>query len=186
MKIYTRTGDDGGTGLYGGDRIAKTSARIQAIGDVDELNALIGVCRAAGPTTLDERLVEIQCRLFDLGAELACPPGGKFDVQSISERHIGALERSIDEQTEKLPPLKAFILPGGSPGAASLHHARAVCRRAERSVLLLAEDAPVREEIRRFLNRLSDWLFTAARTVNAECHVMDVTWHASEEPSSDS
>jgi len=176
MKIYTRTGDDGTTGLLGGDRTAKTSERIEAIGDVDELNALLGVAAATGQDSLMEGLERIQNWLFDLGAELACPPGGKFDVARVGQMQIDTLERSMDEMTSALPELKVFILPGGSARAASLHHARTVCRRAERSLLRLAESDPVREESRVFLNRLSDWLFVAARTANAECHVMDITW----------
>lgn len=179
MRIYTKTGDDGTTGLYGGDRIPKTSSRIEAIGEVDELNTVLGLARAeAGAPDLIDK---IQHWLFDLGAELACPPGGKFDVRYIGGTQIGALERSIDEMTAALPPLKAFILPGGSPSAAALHYARAVCRRAERAVLRLGESEPVRAEAVQFLNRLSDWLFTAARTANVQCHVMDITWHPMEE-----
>jgi len=177
VKIYTKTGDDGSTGLLGGDRISKTSSRITAIGEVDELNAAIGVVRlhAAGHP-LDAVLLRVQHSLFDLGSELACPPDGKFDLHAITEAHVELLEKSIDEQTAALEPLKNFILPGGTPLAAHLHLARAVCRRAERAVLDLHSEAPVRPGSREFLNRLSDWLFTAARTANASSNVVDIAW----------
>ncbi|AIE87504.1 cob(I)yrinic acid a,c-diamide adenosyltransferase [Fimbriimonas ginsengisoli] len=181
MKIYTRAGDDGTTGLYGGKRVAKTSARIHAIGDVDELNASLGVARGLADGAIRDDLAKLQSWLFDLGGELACPPGGKFDVRTIGVGHSEYLERSMDEQTKLLPPLRAFILPGGTSLSGELHRARTICRRAERSVLELAEVAPVREEARAFLNRLSDWLFTAARTANAEQNVHDIEWHPSEE-----
>ncbi|RYH14648.1 MAG: cob(I)yrinic acid a,c-diamide adenosyltransferase [Alphaproteobacteria bacterium] len=176
MKIYTRSGDAGKTGLLGGDRIAKNSLRIQAIGEVDELNAAIGVARAhgAGP---DEELHRLQSWLFDLGGELAAPPGGKFDAAAIGPEAVRWLEEAIDQHMGALPPLKAFILPGGSPAAASLHLARTVCRRAERSALDLHEVEPVRENVRVFLNRLSDYLFALARSANAASNVNDVEWH---------
>jgi cob(I)alamin adenosyltransferase len=181
VKIYTRTGDDGTTGLLGGDRIKKDSLRIQAIGDVDELNTVVGFARIHSATSkLDHELAEIQNWLFDLGAELACLPGGKFDIRTISERHISRLEQSIDLQTAELPPLKVFILPGGTALGATLHQARAVCRRAERSVLALGDDG-ARPETAKFLNRLSDWFFTAARTANLDEGVLDIAWKKSEE-----
>lgn len=181
MKIYTRTGDDGTTGLLGGDRVAKVSPRIAAIGDVDELNALIGIARLhSAEQDLDRDLFRIQNWLFDLGSELACPPGGKFDLVAITEKHSEVLEASIDAMTDRLPPLKAFILPGGSPLAAQLHLARCVCRRAERSLIALSSTEPLRAETLRFLNRLSDWLFVAARTANAVQRVVDIEWQKSE------
>ena len=181
MKIYTRSGDDGTTGLLGGDRTQKTSERIEAIGDVDELNALLGVAAASGQDSLIEGLERIQHWLFDVGAELACPPGGKFDFRRIGPPQTARLEQSIDEMTANLPELKAFILPGGSLRAAYLHQSRAGCRRAERSLLCLSELEEVREEVKQFMNRLSDWLLVAARTANAECRVMDITWRPREE-----
>lgn len=182
MKIYTKTGDAGDTGLLGGDRVAKTSLRIETIGDIDELNAAIGVARAARPDSiLDEDLAKIQSWLFDLGAEIAAPPGSKFDFASITEKHAEALELSIDRQEESLSPLKNFILPGGSVLAAQLHLARSVCRRAERSLVGLHSESTVRETARIFLNRLSDWLFTAARTANQSEHVQDVPWKRTED-----
>ena len=179
MKIYTRTGDDGDTGLLGGDRVAKTSLRIVAIGDVDELNATLGLALAQGAPS---ELHRLQCWLFDLGAELASPPGGKFDAASIGPAHVAWLEGEIDRLMDALPPLKAFILLGGSPAAAALHLARVVCRRAERAVLDLHAAETVREEARTFVNRLSDYLFAAARAANAAAGVPDVEWHRQEEP----
>jgi len=177
LKIYTRAGDDGSTGLYGGDRVSKTSPRIQAIGDVDELNALIGLSRTeASESPLDPILYQIQNWLFDLGAELASPPGGKFTVQSINASKIEFLEQSIDSLEETLPPLKAFILPGGTRLSALLHLARAGCRRAERSIWDLNGSEPVSDSVLQFVNRLSDWLFVASRTANHLQNVQDIEW----------
>ena len=176
MKIYTKTGDDGLTGLYGGQRISKTSARIGAIGDVDELNAVIGVARLNATGEIDEELRKIQNWLFDLGGELASTDGANVTHRPDFQKPIEFLEQSIDRQTAELEPLKNFILPGGVPLAAHLHLARAVCRRAERSVLEQNELNAVREETRIFLNRLSDWLFTAARTANRLANVEDIAW----------
>lgn len=179
MKIYTRTGDSGTTGLLGGGRIEKNSLRIAAIGEVDELNALLGLAAAQGGGA---ELHRLQCWLFDLGAELAAPPGGKFDAASIDGAHVAWLETAIDRHMEALPPLRAFVLPGGTAAAATLHVARAVCRRVERSLLALHEVEPVREAARVFVNRLSDYLFAAARSANADTGVADVEWHRQEEP----
>ena len=176
MKIYTKTGDDGTTGLIGGGRIAKNSLRMTAIGDVDELNAAIGVARAAGAGELDAQLALVQNLLFDLGAELASPTEHARQYRAISERHIEMLEQSIDEQTAGLEPLKEFILPGGTECAARIHLARCMCRRAERSILELDAQETVSEEAKTFMNRLSDWLFTAARTANHAAGVQDVKW----------
>lgn len=174
MRIYTKTGDTGTTGLVGGSRVSKSDGRIAAIGDVDELNALIGVARAQ-ESELDTELHRIQNWLFDLGAELATPPDTKFGNESLSDEHVRKLEESIDEMNEVLSPLRNFILPGGTPVAATLHHARTVCRRAERSVIAFGD---VRPELNRFLNRLSDWLFVAARFENRARG--DVLWSKSE------
>ena len=177
MKIYSKTGDDGTTGLYGGDRIPKASLRISAIGEIDELNAMLGVVRIHSEgTSLDPLLLKVQNWLFDVGAELACPPGGKFQVALTGREHAKVLEESIDAQTAALPELKAFILPGGSPLAAHLHLARSVCRRAERAVVQLHEVEPLRDDLRIFLNRLSDWLFVSARTANHIQNVNDISW----------
>ena len=177
MRIYTKTGDDGTTGLYGGGRLSKTEPRIAAIGDVDELNAALGLAVALGAPPLEPTLSTIQSRLFDLGAELASPAK---PVEVLSEADITALEKGIDAMDEQLEPLRNFILPGGSSPAAALHLARAVCRRAERSALQLASEAYVRSIIITYLNRLSDWLFTAARTVNHTSNVEDIKWTSQE------
>ncbi len=180
MKIYTRTGDEGETGLYGSGKVPKDSLRIAAIGDVDELNAALGVAAIHLGQSLQEPLREVQRRLFDVGAELATvdrPP-----PSSVSQADIDWLEISIDEMTAVLPPLRAFILPGGSAAAAGLHFARAVCRRAERSILSLHHREQVRREVRVYLNRLSDWLFTVARTANAVQSVPEIEWQAKEQP----
>jgi len=181
LKVYTKTGDDGTTGLYGGGRTTKTSRRIHAIGEVDELNAAIGVARTHSKgDPLDETMDRIQNWLFDLGAELASPPGGKFQLARISDNHSLLLEHSMDAQNEQLAALKVFILPGGTALAAHLHLARCVCRRAERAVIHLSESEPVRSEMRTFLNRLSDWLFVSARTANHCRNVNDIEWKQSE------
>ncbi len=178
MKLYTKTGDDGTTGLFGGGRVKKASARVEAYGTVDELNAAIGVARATKlePFT-DGVLAEVQVDLFTLGAELACVPGkeAKLSMKLIEAADAERLERAIDAAEEGLPPLKNFVLPGGSPQAAALHLARTVCRRAERSVLAL-DDVPARREVVVYLNRLSDLLFVLARKANATLGVEDVPW----------
>ncbi len=175
MKIYTKTGDDGTTGLVGGSRIRKEDARIEAIGCVDELNAAIGWSRVAGlPVPIEEVLCEVQSRLFDVGAELATLPDGRFTNASLGQEDIEQLESSMDFQTETLAPLKNFILPGGTEAASRLHLARTICRRAERHVLRI--DPTPRPEIVHYLNRLSDWLFVAARTTNATSNVEDIKW----------
>lgn len=179
MKIYTGTGDEGQTGLLGGERVGKSSPRIDAIGAVDELNAALGLALVHGE---DAELFRLQCWLFDLGAELASPPGGKFDVASIGPSHVAWLESRIDTHMEALQPLRAFLLPGGSARAAALHWARVVCRRAERAMLALHEHEPLRDPARTFINRLSDYLFAAARTANAQKGIADVEWHHQEEP----
>lgn len=177
MKIYTGTGDKGETGLIGGSRTKKASLRIQSIGDVDELNASIGVARTnETPRELADTLGWIQAALFEVGAELASVPGGKRAQATIDEEASKRLERSIDEMEVSLAPLKSFILPGGCRLAADLHLARGVCRRAERSVLALHEKEPQRTELLVFLNRLSDWLFVAARTANRSASIADVPW----------
>ncbi len=182
MKIYTRVGDDGTTGLLGGDRTRKTSVRIGAIGEIDELNSFIGVARChSDGDPLDQMLQSIQNWLFDLGSELACPPGGKFNLRGVSSKQTLALEESIDRQTESLAPQRKFLLPGGSGLAAHLHVARSVCRRAERALLLLHQTEPVRDESRAFLNRLSDWLMVSARTANHAENVKDIEWTPSED-----
>jgi cob(I)alamin adenosyltransferase len=178
VKLYTKTGDDGTTGLFGGARVRKASQRVEAYGTVDEANATIGLARASGLEPFTDRvLTEVQSDLFTLGAELACVPGKESNLSlrlldaSDSER----LERAIDEAEASLPPLTSFVLPGGSTQAASLHLARTVCRRAERAVLAL-DDRPARSELIVYLNRLSDLLFVLARKANATLGVADVPW----------
>jgi cob(I)alamin adenosyltransferase len=178
MKIYTKTGDDGTTGLFGGGRVAKASARVEAYGTVDELNATIGVARA---TSLDAEsdavLAQVQVDLFTLGAELACVPGkeAKLNLPLLGDADAERLEKAIDHAEGHVPPLTSFVLPGGSAQAAALHLARTVCRRAERAVLALS-DAEPRREIVIYLNRLSDLLFVLARRGNVEAKVADVPW----------
>jgi cob(I)alamin adenosyltransferase len=178
MKIYTKTGDDGTTGLFGGARVAKTSSRVDAYGTVDELNATIGVARATKlEAATDDVLAHVQVDLFTVGAELACVPGkeDKLGMTLLGASDAERLERAIDDAEKDLPPLKSFVLPGGSAQASALHLARTVCRRAERAVLLL-DDAEPRREIVIYLNRLSDLLFTLARKANAALGVADVPW----------
>jgi cob(I)alamin adenosyltransferase len=178
MKLYTKTGDDGTTGLFGGGRLPKSSSRVDAYGTIDETNAAIGVARAARlEPAIDTVLALVQQDLFVLGAELACVPGreSKLQMALLDAPDIERLERAIDEADAGCPPLKSFVLPGGSPQAATLHLARTVCRRAERAVLAI-DDGPVRREIVIYLNRLSDLLFALARRANVAAGVQDVPW----------
>jgi cob(I)alamin adenosyltransferase len=180
-KIYTRTGDTGETMLLGGRRVRKDDARIEAVGSVDELNAVLGIARAelAGwspePAAIGQLLGELQHRLFDLGAELATPPGHPA-ARGLSDADIAEIEASIDRFEAELEPLRAFILPGGCQAAALLHLARCVCRRAERRLVHLTASEPVRGEVVRYLNRLSDLLFVLARSVNRTAGTPDVLW----------
>ena len=179
MKLYTKTGDDGTTGLFGGARVGKDDLRVEAYGTLDEANSLLGVARAANPPEEVSKILErVQAELFNLGAELACAPGKekKLGMPKIDASHIQALEGDIDTLEAVLPPLRAFILPGGSPSAASLHHARSVCRRAERGIIALARQSPLRDELVIYLNRLSDLLFALARRCNQAVSLPDVEW----------
>lgn len=179
MKIYTKTGDEGETGLFGGARVSKASPRVEAYGTIDELNAAIGVARAAGADEeLDALLSAIQSELFTLGAELATVPGKEslLKIPLLDEREIAKLEAAIDVSEARLSPLKNFILPAGTPTAAALHLARTVCRRAERAVVGLPEGEGARSEIKVYLNRLSDLLFSLARQVNQRAGVEDDPW----------
>ncbi|HEX7667778.1 MAG TPA: cob(I)yrinic acid a,c-diamide adenosyltransferase [Polyangiaceae bacterium] len=178
MKIYTKTGDDGTTGLFGGGRVKKASLRVDAYGTVDELNATIGIARASLLSKdVDTVLEHVQTDLFTLGAELACVPGKeeKLSMRLVDGEDAIRLEKAIDAGEEGLPALKNFVLPGGSIQAAHLHLARTVCRRAERAVLAL-DDAPARNDVVIYLNRLSDLLFTLARRENHLRNVPDVPW----------
>lgn len=179
MKIYTRTGDAGTTGLFGGERVDKDAASVDAYGSVDELNAWLGVVRAsAGAGELDRVLEQIQADLFTLGAELACVPGkeGRLGMTLVGAADTARLEAHIDAAEAELEPLKSFILPAGSPAAANLHVARTVCRRAERRVIAARRSAPVRDEVVHYLNRLSDLLFVLARAANRHAGVPDSPW----------
>jgi cob(I)alamin adenosyltransferase len=185
MKIYTRTGDAGQTGLFGGGRVAKDDPRVAAYGEVDELNAAIGVARAAGLGDLDPWCQDLQDELFTVGAVLATPRGTRADshIPHVEEEWVGAMESRIDELQAGLPPQTHFILPGGTPASAALHLARTVCRRAERTVVPLFRDGQVDELTLRFLNRLSDFLFVLARAANHRAGVKDVPWIPGGKPS---
>lgn len=172
-KIYTRTGDTGTTGLGDGSRVDKDSLRVIAMGDVDELNACIGIlCTEQISDYLQQSLHSIQHDLFDLGAEI-CIPGHAV----IDSARIDYLENFLDQLNEQLKQLDEFILPGGSRAAAHCHLARTVCRRAERSLVKLSHEGGVTENALRYLNRLSDLLFVMCRTINREANVADVLWH---------
>jgi cob(I)alamin adenosyltransferase len=180
MKIYTKTGDSGETGLFGGARVHKDSVRVNAYGSVDELNAAIGVAVGTAHPRQRSKLLEIQADLFALGAELACTPGKAHKLSSnlLQDADATRLEGWIDESEQGLTPLRNFVLPGGCAAAAQLHLARTVCRRAERDVLALDRSEPVRPEPRVYLNRLGDLLFVLARCENAEAGVADVPWNS--------
>lgn len=171
-KITTRTGDKGETGLADGSRVPKDSPRIAALGDVDELNSVIGLllCEEL-PTAVAEALTRVQHDLFDLGGELAIP-----GHRSLGEEHVASLDGLLQRLNAQLQPLQDFILPGGTRGAALAHVARAVCRRAERAVVALARGESVPDAARMYLNRLSDLLFVVARTLNAAAGRGDVLW----------
>ncbi|TGX53452.1 cob(I)yrinic acid a,c-diamide adenosyltransferase [Sphingomonas gei] len=174
-KIYTRTGDDGSTGLVDGSRVSKADPRMAAIGDVDEANSAIGVARAAiGPGSFSEMLARIQNDLFDLGADLATPVEIEGALRIVPGQ-IEWLEERIDHLNTALDPLTSFILPAGEPGAAALHLARAVVRRAERTTVAAGAQVALRPEALTYLNRLSDLLFVAARAMNLN-GAGDVLW----------
>ena len=172
-RIYTRTGDDGTTGLGDGSRVPKDSLRVEAFGTVDELNSSIGVLLATPeiPPGVVASLTEVQHELFDLGGEL-CIPGHR----AIGAAHVTRLEKSLDEFNDALPPLKGFILPGGGPAAAACHMARAIARRAERRVWTLARVESVSAEVAKYLNRLSDLLFVLARVLARHERGVEVLW----------
>jgi cob(I)alamin adenosyltransferase len=200
MKIYTRTGDDGSTGLFGGGRIRKSDARIECYGTIDELNAAIGLAAAAveasakadppanagrigavGSASADglrDWLREIQHELFNIGSHLATPGDSPSSAKlpPLDEMMVGRLEMQIDQADEQLAPLRQFILPAGAEAACRLHLARTICRRAERRIVAFAMDRPVPRLIVTYLNRLSDWLFVMARLANQRAGVEDVPW----------
>ena len=182
MRIYTKTGDTGETGLFGGGRVVKHHPRVEAYGDVDELNAVIGMARAVEMMPrIDEVLVPVQRDLFAIGALLATPNRDKMREQlqkaRVDDDRIAQLERAIDDGEHELEPLRAFIVPGGTPKAAALHVARTVCRRAERRVVhLRKEEADIPQLVVIYLNRLSDLLFVLARVANRRAGAGEVTW----------
>lgn len=174
-KVYTKTGDQGTTSLVGGTRIQKSSLRVESYGEVDELSSALGIVRTmaiqkdkeiAAANPLASTIAQIQQSLFDMGAELACPAGAAIPeyMRLVSDEDIVQLEKLIDQETAKVPELRSFVLPGGTQLNAFLHLARAICRRAERSVWMLNTQEPVRQQVPQYLNRLSDLLFTLARS----------------------
>ncbi len=181
LKIYTKTGDGGETGLFGGGRVPKDDRRVAAYGEVDELNAALGLALALEPRAFARDLLElVQRDLFTIGAELASPDPAKL-VKALPGPRLGdarveALEDAIDRAEATLAPLKSFILPGGSSKAAALQLGRAVCRRAERAVVTLSREAAVSPAILKYVNRLSDLLFVLARAANAAAGLSDVPW----------
>lgn len=178
-KIYTRTGDDGTTGLGDGTRVRKDHARVEAYGTVDELNSLLGVVLALPlPEEVRRALAPVQHELFDIGGEL-CIPGR----QAIEEHQVVQLEQVLDALNEKLSPLKEFVLPGGTQAAALMHVARTVCRRAERRTISLVGAESVNPLSIKYLNRLSDLLFVAARYINARAQMPEILWQAAEKRS---
>jgi cob(I)alamin adenosyltransferase len=180
MKIYTKTGDDGSTGLFGGGRVSKSHLRVEAYGTIDELNAILGLARSANPqdAQMEEILTDLQETLFVLGADLATPQG-KGGPNALRLEHTASqgLEATIDTCEEQLEPLKNFVLPGGCPQASQLHLARTVCRRGERQVVsLLESEIPINNEILVYLNRLSDLLFVLGRWANHRADQPETLW----------
>lgn len=181
MKIYTKTGDGGETGLFGGDRVSKDHPRVATYGDVDELNAAIGLARSLDPSDFEDVLLQaIQRDLFAIGAVLATPDPARLIKAlggvGLEDHAVTELEAAIDRLEAELPPLKNFILPGGCPKGAALHLARTVCRRAERGVVGLGRATQVSPVIGRYLNRLSDLLFVLARMANKGAGAGDLLW----------
>jgi cob(I)alamin adenosyltransferase len=179
VKIYTKTGDAGETGLFGGPRVRKSDPRVEAYGEVDELNAAIGAARAlVEDPELDRHLARIQDELFCVGAELATPHDAKARsaIPRVEAAWAGRLEGAMDAWDQELAPLRQFVLPGGTRTAAALHLARCVCRRAERRVVALAAEVEVAPEALAYLNRLSDFLFVAARLANHRARRGEITW----------
>ncbi|HVU10820.1 MAG TPA: cob(I)yrinic acid a,c-diamide adenosyltransferase [Phototrophicaceae bacterium] len=178
MKIYTRTGDQGTTSLFSGGRVPKDHLRVESYGTVDELNSVIGLARAQQPApATDADLARIQHQLFNLGADLATPLDARSThIVRMDADTVKWLEDSIDRMTADLPPLTYFILPGGSPAAATIHIARTVCRRAERLVVTLQAQEAIGEHVQPYLNRLSDYLFTLARWENLQAGLSEEKW----------
>jgi len=184
MKLYTKSGDDGTTGLFSGARVSKDHPRIESYGTIDEFNATLGVCAAAcvSENKLHSRLLSIfaslQSRMFDIGADLATPEGANNEskIQRISPSHVEEVEKWIDEIDGANTPLTAFVMPGGTELASRLHLARTICRRAEREMIHLSHSEPVGGSLIMYVNRVSDLLFAAARLVNKDGGVGDVVW----------
>jgi cob(I)alamin adenosyltransferase len=182
VKIYTKTGDRGDTGLFGGPRVKKSDPRVEAYGDVDELNAAVGAVRAiVEQPDLDAELARIQTELFCVGAELATPHDAKAHgaIPPVDPAWTARLEQTIDAWESELPPLTRFVLPGGTRTAAAIHVARTVCRRAERRAVSLAAEVELEGEVLVYLNRLSDLLFVAARLANHRARKDEPTWDPS-------
>jgi cob(I)alamin adenosyltransferase len=180
VRIYTRTGDKGETGLVGGSRVSKDSVRVDAYGSVDELNSVLGVVRAfLNDTELDGLLAELQSDLFVVGADLASTPQSQQrSIPRISKEKIEAMEKTIDKFEGELSPLKAFILPSGGVAGSLLHNARTVARRAERRMVTLSRTEPINEQLLPYMNRLSDLLFVMARTANRRENKPETEWHS--------
>jgi cob(I)alamin adenosyltransferase len=179
VKIYTKTGDGGDTGLFGGPRVRKDDARVEAYGDVDELNAAVGAARAlVEDPEIDRQLARIQEELFCVGAELATPHDARAHsaIPPVDAAWIERLEAAMDAWEGDLAPLTRFVLPGGTRTAAALHLARTVCRRAERRVVSVAAEVEVDAQVLAYLNRLSDFLFVAARLANHRAHREEPQW----------
>ena len=177
MKIYTKKGDQGETSLFGGSRVPKSSARIEAYGTVDELNSVVGVAASHGLSAQGSKWIKkVQQDLFVLGADLATPPDSKTRINRIEEDAIAFLEHAIDTMEETLPPLRNFILPGGAPQGATLHLARTVCRRAERATVACAQTEELSELTIKYLNRLSDFFFVMARYENKQAGQSEEAW----------
>lgn len=188
MKLYTKTGDQGDTGLFGGPRVSKDDPRIEAYGAIDELNSFLGLARSAELLPdIDALLAAVQNDLFSLGAELATPDPHAHGTALISDAHVAQLEKAIDKFDARLAPLRTFVLPAGTPAAAALHVARTVCRRAERRLVSLLRIAhvPIRPVGVVYLNRLSDLLFVLARAANASAGRADIPWQKPNEERSD-
>jgi cob(I)alamin adenosyltransferase len=179
MKIYTRTGDDGTTGLIGGARVRKSDPRLECTGTIDELNAALGLAAVVIDGSLLDLVHQVQNDLFVIGAHLGCPDvlgGHASGLPMLDEQLVARLEMQIDAAEQELAPLQNFILPGGTEGAARLHLARTICRRAERLLVDFSMDRPVSAIILTYINRLSDWLFVHARLANLRAGVEDVIW----------
>ncbi len=184
MKLYTKSGDDGTTGLFSGARVSKDHPRIESYGTIDEFNATLGMCSSAcnADNALHRRLLDIfarlQSRMFDIGADLATPEGANNEskIQRIGQEHVQEVEKWIDEIDGANTPLTAFVMPGGTELASRLHLARTICRRAERQMIHLSHTEPVGASLIMYVNRVSDFLFAAARLANKNSGVEDVLW----------